>query len=113
MTNAEYDLQIAKKALIENKLTDSQKAFIEDIKNYDKDALNGLSGKQYQFLHGISKKFDTTKGSMQDIKIYFDKIGELTTDIMNNSYADAQAKIVATEIQKLVVNELARHLHNS
>jgi hypothetical protein len=106
MTNSEYDLQVALKALEENKLKDRAKTFIEDIKDYDKDALNLLTRKQYQFLHAISRKFDKTKG--YDIKIFFNKINQLTSDISDFSNADSQSKHVATQIKSLVDQELAR-----
>lgn len=57
MTNAEINLEVAVKALNENKLSASAKSFIESIKDYDKHDLRKLSKKQYQFLNDIYKKY--------------------------------------------------------
>ena len=57
MTNAEINLEVAVKALEDGKLKGSAKDFIEDIKDFSKKDLRGLSKKQYQFLNSIYHQF--------------------------------------------------------
>lgn len=57
MTNAEINLEVAVKALNENKLTGAAKNFVESIKDYDKYDLKNLSPKQYKFLADIYRHY--------------------------------------------------------
>lgn len=58
MTNAEINLQIAVKALDEDKLTGSARNFIQQIRNYDKADLKRLTPAQYKFLKDIVKRIE-------------------------------------------------------
>jgi hypothetical protein len=56
MTNAEIRLKAAVKALENGNLNEKESAFIEDIRDYDKKQLRGLSLKQYKWLEDIANK---------------------------------------------------------
>lgn len=56
MTNAEIRLKAAVKALENGNLNEKESAFIEDIRDYDKKQLRGLSPKQYKWLEDIANK---------------------------------------------------------
>ena len=56
MTNAEINLEVAKKALGEGKLKGAAHSFITDIQDYDKHELKRLTKKQYSFLNDIYRQ---------------------------------------------------------
>lgn len=57
MTNAQISLSTAVTALDNGDLTSYEESFIEDIRDYTKKELNGLSSKQYGLLRSISEKY--------------------------------------------------------
>lgn len=58
MTNAEINLRYAIKALEEGRLNDREAVFIEEIRDYDKRRLRGLTSRQYAWLAAIADKAD-------------------------------------------------------
>jgi hypothetical protein len=56
MTNVEIRLKAAVRALENGNLNENESAFIEDIRDYDKKQLRGLSPKQFKWLEDIANK---------------------------------------------------------